>query len=51
MRITMRKYETGAITEFLIPKQNAEPHGLAICSKGNIWFAEQCDQIGRLVIN
>lgn len=43
-RITMQ----GEITEYPIPTQNAEPHGIASGPDGAIWFAEECNKIGRL---
>ncbi|CAM4421288.1 NHL repeat-containing protein [Paenibacillus tarimensis] len=41
----------GEITEYEIPTASAEPHGIAISSSGEIWFAEECDKIGRLRVS
>ncbi len=38
----------GEMTEYSIPTQNAEPHGIVLGSDGAIWFAEECNKIGRL---
>lgn len=40
----------GVITEYKIPTKNAEPHGIAVCSEGNVWFAEECNQIACLML-
>lgn len=28
-----------------------EPHGIAVCAEGNVWFAEECDQIACLLFS
>jgi virginiamycin B lyase len=40
----------GEISEFRIPTKNAEPHGLAMGSDAILWFAEECNQIGQVII-
>ena len=32
------------------PYPSAEPHGITVDSGGEVWFAEECDQIGRFTI-
>ena len=32
------------------PHPSAEPHGIAVDSGGEVWFAEECDQIGRFIV-
>ncbi len=38
----------GQITEYPIPTEEAEPHRIILAPDGAIWFAEECNQIGRL---
>lgn len=37
--------------EYPIPTANSEPHGMVLGPDGAIWFAEECNQIGRIVIS
>ncbi|WP_460074592.1 virginiamycin B lyase family protein, partial [Priestia megaterium] len=38
----------GEITEYPIPTANAEPHGIVVGSDQALWFAEECNKLGRL---
>lgn len=38
----------GKINEYEIPTSSAEPHGIACDPNGDIWFALECNKIGRI---